>query len=245
MALKSSPSLIKRFSGATGRERFIKMLQEQELVAGNEQLARKMAELATRRELPANHEFLSQGGVDNEIYFILCGSVSVKVNGREVATRGAGDHVGEMALLDTTARRSASVCTLEPTVIAKVAEPKFTEIAKVYPDLWRRAAVALARRLRERTRTLKQETPRSARRLDSLRHEAHKFLPRTKARSIGLNKSPSGSVFNKNVRQPVLDEVRAQPLGRAKGGTGAFCDAGRNRSSGLGAPRRDSELPGF
>jgi CRP-like cAMP-binding protein len=159
MPAKSSPSLIKRFVGAAGRKRFVEVLQEQEIVAGNKQLARRLAAVTTRRELPANHEFLTQGNSDNELYFILCGSVAVKVNGREVATRGAGEHLGEMALLDTTARRSATARTLEPTVVAKVAESKFTQIAQAYPDLWRRTAVALARRLRERNKF--QTPPRS------------------------------------------------------------------------------------
>lgn len=152
MASKSSPSLIRRFSGAAGRKRFIEVLQEQEIVAGNKQLARRLAAAATRHELPAGHEFLTQGNSDNEIYFILSGSVSVKVNGREVATRGAGEHLGEMALLDTTAKRSATSRTIEPTVVAKVTESQFTKIAQSYPDLWRRTAVALARRLRERNK---------------------------------------------------------------------------------------------
>src|ERR1039458_3835770 len=85
-------------------------------------------------------------------YPILSGSVSVRANGRLVATRRAGNHFGEMAMLDTTARRSATVSTLEPTVIARVQEHKFTRIANACPDLWRCLAVALAARLRERNK---------------------------------------------------------------------------------------------
>jgi predicted nucleotide-binding protein len=57
-----------------------------------------------------------------------------------------------MTLLDTTSVRSATVSTLERTVVAKVTEPAFTGIADKFPDLWRRMALALAIRLRERSK---------------------------------------------------------------------------------------------
>ena len=40
---------------------------------------------------------MTQGGQDNDIYFIISGSVRITVNSREVATRRADEHVGEMA----------------------------------------------------------------------------------------------------------------------------------------------------
>lgn len=131
----------------------------QELVAGHQHIAAALAAVATRHEFPANHELMSQGGFDTEIYFILSGSVSIKANGRVVATRAAQTHVGEMALLDTTSKRSATISTNEPTVVAKVAETKFSKIANANPELWRRAAVILAARLRERNKF--QSPPRS------------------------------------------------------------------------------------
>jgi predicted nucleotide-binding protein len=57
-----------------------------------------------------------------------------------------------MALVDTTAVRSATVRTREATVVAKVCESQFTRIANKHPSLWRRMAVALAKRLRERNK---------------------------------------------------------------------------------------------
>jgi predicted nucleotide-binding protein len=152
MATKSNPSLIKRFTGRGGKARFIEALRNQDLVAQNQQIAMALAGVATRQQLPANQLIVAQGGFDTEIYFILSGSVSITANGRVVATRTAGDHFGEMAMLDTTASRSATVCTLEPTVVAKVSESKFTPIANANPELWRRISVALANRLKERNK---------------------------------------------------------------------------------------------
>ncbi|NNM84189.1 MAG: cyclic nucleotide-binding domain-containing protein [Phycisphaerales bacterium] len=91
-----------------------------------------------------------QGTADDDIYFILAGSVSVQVNGRQVAIRGQGEHFGEMAAIDPTMLRSATIKTLEETVIARLRGSVFLEIAKRFPDLWKNATVTLARRLRER-----------------------------------------------------------------------------------------------
>jgi predicted nucleotide-binding protein len=98
---------------------------------------------------------MRQGAPDNHLLLILSGDVSVQINGREVAHRTAGNHVGEMALVDILARRSASVIALEPTVTLQLSEPRFTALAKNYPELWRRIAVEIASRLRERSRTIR------------------------------------------------------------------------------------------
>ena len=64
----------------------------------------------------------------------------------------ARNHIGEMALLDTTAKRSATISTTEPSVLVKVSEAKFATIANDHPELWRRVAIALGNRLRERNK---------------------------------------------------------------------------------------------
>lgn len=149
---KSSPSLIQRFNGRGGKRRLIDVLRNQFLVAGNQEIAVRLAKHATPHELGANRLLLEEGNSDNDLYFVLSGSVSVKVSGREVAKRVAGEHVGEMAMLDTTALRSATVHTVEPTVVANVSESAFSRIANKHPELWRRVALALASRLRERAK---------------------------------------------------------------------------------------------
>src|SRR4051794_29128750 len=81
----------------------------------------------------AGEVLIQQGASDNHILLILCGKVSVHVRGREVAIRQARQHVGEMALIDKAAKRSATVTALEETVVVKVAEPDFTPIADAHP----------------------------------------------------------------------------------------------------------------
>lgn len=108
--------------------------------------------LSKLSELPPDHQLMLQGGQDNDLYFILSGSVRVLVNSREVAIRRAGEHVGEMALIDLTAVRSATVITAETSVVARVSESDFTRVANRHPVIWRKLAGTIAQRLRERNR---------------------------------------------------------------------------------------------
>ena len=69
----------------------------------------ELAEQAEILQFESGDELIVQGGADNDIYFILAGRLSIVVNGREVAIREPGQHVGEMALIDPSATRSASL----------------------------------------------------------------------------------------------------------------------------------------
>ena len=72
---------------------------------------------------------IEQASEDNHIVMIISGSVSILVNGRQINQRRPGQHVGEMALIDPKAQRSASVLAMETTVTAEIAEPDFSKIA--------------------------------------------------------------------------------------------------------------------
>jgi len=61
-----------------------------------------------------------------------------------------------MALVDPLAKRSATVVAVETTAALRVPEHQFTKIATQHPDLWRRVAVEIAKRLRERSKFLPQ-----------------------------------------------------------------------------------------
>ncbi|HKP97540.1 MAG TPA: TIR domain-containing protein [Fibrobacteria bacterium] len=152
MATKSNPSIINRFTGAEGKKRLLEALKNQILVAGNEPIAKAFCKKVELQTVEIDFTLMSQGGSDDDVYFLLSGSVIILANERHVATRNAGEHVGEMALLDTTSLRSATVKTLEPLVVAKITEIEFTKIANKYPDIWRRMAGILAKRLRERSK---------------------------------------------------------------------------------------------
>jgi predicted nucleotide-binding protein len=152
MARKSNPSVVGRFRGTTGKKRLAETFLGQPLLSASEAAATLFSNSSKLLELPAGHQLTVQGGQDNDLYFILSGSVRVFVNNREVAIRRAGEHVGEMALIDLTAVRSATMVTAEPSIVAQISEPAFTRIANCHPVIWRKLAGTIAQRLRERSR---------------------------------------------------------------------------------------------
>ena len=100
--------------------------------------------------LKQDEVLIEQNGSDNDIYLIFVGTVNIVVNGRIVGRRGPGDSVGEMAAIEPTQRRSASVIAVEETLVAVIAEPDLAEIAGRHPQIYRSIAKELARRLVQR-----------------------------------------------------------------------------------------------
>jgi predicted nucleotide-binding protein len=146
-----STALLERFRGPEGRRLLIETFQRQQVAANKEEIATALADIAELVPVKLGAELIRQGHADNDLYLILAGKVSVQIHGREVATRQAGQTVGEMATIDPSVVRSASVIATEPSVVAKVAESDFTKLAQQFPCLWRRLAIEIAERLRLRS----------------------------------------------------------------------------------------------
>jgi len=144
-----------------GRRRVIEQLLRQPVSHHDSAVASRLAEAASLDEIPAGNLVIQQEGTDNYIYFILVGEVTIEVSGREMTFRSAGQHVGEMAMIDPTQRRSASVRARLDCVVAKVSEPEFEALAEAYPRMWRALAVELGSRLRQRNGHVRprNETP--------------------------------------------------------------------------------------
>src|SRR5690606_36867450 len=121
-----------KFSGTEGSRRVIELLRRQKIVQNSEMIARELASVARILEFEDVREkdgfrFIKEGDNDYSIFFILAGEVSIERNGQIFATRKAGNTVGEMATIDPSARRSASVIANEKTVLAEVSEPDFSQ----------------------------------------------------------------------------------------------------------------------
>ncbi|WP_348270046.1 nucleotide-binding protein [Edaphobacter paludis] len=142
--------MIERFEGASGRSNLMEALRNQKIVAGNPELAERIADTGVLIEVNQGTTIIDQGAEDNNVYLIIAGAFDIVVNGRKVARRFANDHVGEMAAIQPTQRRSATVAATEKAVLCKLTEPQLSEIARQYPDVWRFIAKELARRLEQR-----------------------------------------------------------------------------------------------
>lgn len=95
---------------------------------------------------PREH-LIRQGDTGYEFMVILSGEVEVMIDGHVVATLGAGDHVGEMALLDGSPR-NASVVARTPVNALLVGSREFRAMVDQVPSLDRKLLISLTQRLR-------------------------------------------------------------------------------------------------
>lgn len=140
-------SLLKQFQGLDGRRHLIDALIAQPLVRDKD-LAALVARRLKLEEVPAGTNLIRQGASDTDLFLILDGAFSVAIDGRIAARKKAGEHVGEMSVVDPGKHRSASVIATSDSIVARIAEPDFSALADRYPRLWRRIALELASRLR-------------------------------------------------------------------------------------------------
>jgi CRP/FNR family cyclic AMP-dependent transcriptional regulator len=142
--------LIERFRGKEGELSLRDALLSQKLLLGNAALAEQLLKEVELQGIEPSRELIVQGAADNDIYFILAGKFEIFVNGRKVAERGPGDHVGEMAAILPSQRRSATVRSSERGVVAKISAVEFVRLGEQYAVLWRQTAKILAERLYQR-----------------------------------------------------------------------------------------------
>lgn len=146
-----SKNLATRFTDRKdGPRRLRDALAEQTIVGGDVDLAAALAAAARVKRYAPDDDLMVQGTEDHHIEFLLTGDVDILIHGNRVNGRQAGTHVGDMALIDVAATRSATVRARTETVTARVEEPAFTRIAEKFPKVWRALALELARRLYQR-----------------------------------------------------------------------------------------------
>ncbi len=113
---------------------------------------------ATLRSYRRGERIVTQGQSGDSFFILVKGRVSVSIlspEGREIvlSTLAAGDHFGEMALLDD-APRSASVTALERSELAVLTRDAFFELLKGNFVLSRALLAAYSRRLRHANATI-------------------------------------------------------------------------------------------
>ena len=152
--------MLARFTGPEGRRFTVEALRAQPVIGEVADLAEVICDRAEIAEFTSDAAIIEESAPDNDIYFILAGVVSIRVGGREIAARGAGQHIGEMAVVDPGQPRSASAVADGEVVVARVSAGAFIDLAEANPRLWRNIARGLAERLRQRNRFVLSANPR-------------------------------------------------------------------------------------
>jgi CRP-like cAMP-binding protein len=107
-----------------------------------EELARVTEDL----EVPAGDVLCKEGDTGREFFVIVDGETQVTTNGKDLGARGAGDFIGEIALLEDTSR-TATVTAKTPLRVFVLTREDFRHLVRKNPSVERKVMQALARRV--------------------------------------------------------------------------------------------------
>jgi CRP-like cAMP-binding protein len=111
----------------------------------NPQLA-EVARLAEKVDFPAGHVLFNQGDPPDYLYLVRKGKARVVAGGQELSRLGAGECIGEMAVL-ASMERTATIETLEPCQFLRFDGDDFLALLDTYPEIQRALIKALVNRL--------------------------------------------------------------------------------------------------
>jgi CRP-like cAMP-binding protein len=110
---------------------------------------RELAAVAAEADelvVPEGRTLTKQGARGSEFVVIVDGSADVRKNGRRINRLGAGDFLGEIALV-SGAPRTATVTTTSTTRVLVLTDRSFGRLTKELPSLQARILKALSDRL--------------------------------------------------------------------------------------------------
>lgn len=129
----------------------VELLRAQCAIKCDEKLARAVEGIAAVRQLAPHEQFIKQGCDDDDLFFLVRGEAQVYTHGHRHTIRSRGTHVGEMALLEPGAGRSASVFAGPDGATVFVVGGKDARcLGAAFPDFWFNIAAELSVRLRNR-----------------------------------------------------------------------------------------------
>jgi CRP-like cAMP-binding protein len=112
-----------------------------------------IAEVASEHAYPDGEVIAEQGEPGEEMHIVVAGEIRVVVGGgaepgHEVARRGSGEYVGEMAILGEATRMASLVCTDSVRTLS-LDRRSFERILRERPDVSLGVMRVLSDRLRE------------------------------------------------------------------------------------------------
>ena len=108
----------------------------------------RVAQLATRLDLPEGKELIRQGEAGHEFVIVLNGELEVRRDDEVVATSGPGDYVGEIALL-ADRPRTATVVAKTPVAVEVIGRREFLTMLDNEPEIASHLQQAMKDRLAE------------------------------------------------------------------------------------------------
>ncbi|HJV04307.1 MAG TPA: HEAT repeat domain-containing protein [Actinomycetota bacterium] len=107
-----------------------------------------VAEAATEHAYSKGHMLAEEGEPGEELHLVVEGEIAVRIGDEEVARRGPGEYVGEMALLDQQPRMASLVAAAETRTVS-IDRRRFQRILRERPTVSLAVMQVLSQRLRE------------------------------------------------------------------------------------------------
>ncbi|MBL7715175.1 MAG: cyclic nucleotide-binding domain-containing protein [Bdellovibrionales bacterium] len=131
----------------------------------------KVMEVSKKMEVPEGSVIIQQGATGTDMFVVLSGELSVRKDQTHIAKRGTGEVLGEMAMIDNSAR-FASVVASKPSALLRIQRDPLFALMQKEPRLAVKLLWAICSaqndRLKETTQNLVE-----ARAPDSPFHEGH------------------------------------------------------------------------
>jgi CRP-like cAMP-binding protein len=107
----------------------------------------EVGRLADTVDLPAGRELTHEGAYGAEFFVIVEGEVDVTREGQHLKTLGAGDYLGEIALIDG-GPRTATARTTQPSKLLMLNHREFHSLLDRFPKIQLAVLNTLAERVR-------------------------------------------------------------------------------------------------
>lgn len=107
---------------------------------------RQVRSLATRVDVAPGRVLAREGAGGHEFIIVLEGEVEIRQGDEVVARCGAGDYVGEIALIDHRPR-TATVVATSPAVLDVIGQREFAELLADEPEIAEQIRATAAHRL--------------------------------------------------------------------------------------------------
>lgn len=99
---------------------------------------------------------IKEGDFSSDIYFIFKGKVNVFVKGKKIATRTAGEYIGEISAVHKSIERTATCIATGKTILAKMTSEDFHNILETNYKLYKEMLFIAYERLYQRNDLIKK-----------------------------------------------------------------------------------------
>ena len=110
----------------------------------------QIARASDEVDFVAGRTLIKEGAIGREFFVLIEGSVDVRRKGRKIDELGAGDYVGEVALI-TDRPRNATVTTTSPVRALVLTKQSFKQVLAENPMLSLKVLNAVGERLPDKT----------------------------------------------------------------------------------------------